>query len=83
MSLPPPGVQQHGAVGLLLPDGHQCDAGLPLGLTLHADYVGHLPDVQPHGAVSGWTSEDLPAEEHIAAMSHEELLRFAGGGNWR
>ena len=83
VSLPPPGGQQHGAVGLPLPDGQQCDAGLPLGLTLPVDHLGPLPDVQPHGAVSGWTSEDLPAEEQIAEMSHEELLRFAGGGNWR
>ena len=66
-------------------DGQQCDAGLglPLGITLPADHVGPLADVQPHGAISGWTSEDLPAEEQIAEMSYEELLRFAGGGNWR
>ena len=59
--------------------GQQSDL---MGDILPADHVQHLPDVQPHsgGAISGWTSEDLPlAEEQIAARPYEELIRSAGG----
>ena len=75
------GGQRHDAVGLPLPSGHQGDAeDLHLGAP---DHAGLLPDGQPHGGGPGWTTEELPAEEQIANMSYEELLKFAGGGKWR
>ena len=33
--------------------------------------------------VFGWSPGELPAQEQIATMSYEELVRFAGGGDWK
>ena len=45
---------------------HPRHGGLPL--------LGQLHD--------GWSPGVLPAEEQIAAMSYEQLVSFAGGGDW-
>ena len=48
-----------------------------------APHPGHggLPLLgKPH---DGWSPGELPAEEQIAAMSYEELVSFAGGGDWK
>ena len=46
-------------------------------------HAGPLPGRHPHNAVLGWSPGELPALEQIAAMSYEDLLRFAGGGDWK
>ena len=81
-----------------LPPPHQADGqvAVPLAASLDAPgptlpsqgqggghHAGPLPGRHPHDAVLGWSPGELPALEQIAAMSYEDLLRFAGGGDWK
>ena len=71
-------VGPHNADGQAVPDPcgqvgapHPLHAGLP------------LPGGQPRDTVSWCLSAELPAEDQIAEMSYEELVRFAGGEDWK
>ena len=81
-----------------LPPPHQADGqvAVPLAASFDAPgptlpyegqgggpHAGPLPGRHPHDAVLGWSPGELPALEQIAAMSYEDLLRFAGGGHWK
>jgi hypothetical protein len=96
---PPPqgqnGVPLHHAVPL--PPPHQADRQVadPAAASLDAPRPtlpcqgqggGHHADpVTPYqvDAVFCWSPGELPAQEQIATMSYEELVRFAGGGDWK
>ena len=43
-------------------------------------HVSPLPSGQPCEAGFDWASGDLPDQEQIAAMTYEELLKYADGG---
>ena len=55
------------------------DGPLPLPVVEHFPHV--VPAWPDHHSNEyfGWSPELLPVKEQIAAMTYEELLRFAGG----
>ena len=91
--LPPQG--QHGvplphhAVLLLPPQQADGQVAVPLAANLGAPGPT-LPSLGQGGGhhagplpVFGWSPGELPAQEQIENMSYEELIRFAGGGDWK
>ena len=87
--LPPQG--QHGvpllhhAVLLLPPQQADGQVAVPLASSLGAPgpTPPSLGQGGGHHAVFGWSQGELPAQEQIENMSYEELIRFAGGGDWK
>ena len=79
----------HHVIPLPLP--HQADGqvAVPLAASLGAP-GSTLPSLGQGGGhhagplpVFGWSPGELPAQEQIENMSYEELIRFAGGGDWK
>ena len=74
-----------------LPPPHQADGQVAVPLAASLGSPGPtLPSLGQGGGhhagplpVFGWSPGELPAQEQIENMSYEELIRFAGGADWK